>query len=59
MEAQARCRLRQGGFPVREGESAEHLDPPNSSCINGELVVLTEVLEEALVCVEIYRSRLI
>lgn len=44
---------------MREGESAEHLDPPNSSCINGELVVLTEVLEEALVCVEIYRSWLI
>lgn len=39
--------LRQRGFLVREDESAGHLDPPNSWCINGEVVVLTERLEGA------------
>lgn len=32
---------------MKKGESAGHLDPPNFSCINEEVVVLTEQLEEA------------
>ena len=32
---------------MRERESAGHLDSPNSSCINGEVVVPTERLEGA------------
>lgn len=47
MQAQARW------VPSRGGESPRHWIPTILPAINGELVVLTEVLEEALVCREI------
>lgn len=48
MEAQARL--------VKGGESAGHLDPSDSSCVNEEVVVLTEWLEGAEESTSMYLS---